>query len=260
MARLCCVNHVGLEGLRTLSTPARTETHVPIPHYQAASMVLDALKGKDWEIVGTDFGLSHENSRMFGVVEIGLAAMDYRLVVGIRNAHDKRFTYGIVFGAKVMVCSNLDFYGEEIGLSAKHCKNVLDGIGFRVENGLAGLENYRAEQEAWFDRFRKFFLTDQQAHDLIIQGARNGSIPSNKIVPVVEEYHNPRHTEFASRTMWSLFNAHTEILKGSNLHDLAGRTNTIHRLANEMISASFPIMPISFATPPMQTIEASRLN
>lgn len=244
MPRVMAVQHVPYSELKNLETPAGTETHRPIAHSLAASLVIDQLNAQGWDICDMDFGITHGGDRMFGLLQINMHGTDYSLSVGVRNAHDKRFTYGMVAGATVTVCGNLWFFGDVISFTLKHCKNIFAGLSQNVANAVFGLRNMQLEQARVFDSYRGYHLTDSQAHDFVIRALREGVVPSNKVLSVVNEYHEPRHTEFAPRTLWSLANAFTEILKDTNRMDMPERSNGLHRIANEMVISRHPIAPV----------------
>ena len=46
----------------------------------------------------------------------------------------------------------------------------------------------------------------------------------------MKEWRQPRHDDFKPRTVWSLFNAFTEVAKETSLFSLPKRTITLHGL------------------------------
>ena len=56
-------------------------------------------------------------------------------------------------------------------------------------------------------------VTEQEARLLTVKAALAGAINSSDIVPIVREYEEPHHPEFAERNRWSLYNAFTETAK-----------------------------------------------
>ncbi len=57
-------------------------------------------------------------------------------------------------------------------------------------------------------------LSDAKAHDLTVRALDNGVICASRIPELLHEWREPRHEAFRPRTVWSWFNAATEILKG----------------------------------------------
>ena len=80
-------------------------------------------------------------------------------------------------------------------------------------------------------------ITDTNAHDLIIRATDVG-VCSNRLIPsILHEWREPRHSAFDGRSVWSLFNAFTETLKG-NLTELPKRTEALHGLLDHHVGLS----------------------
>jgi hypothetical protein len=67
-------------------------------------------------------------------------------------------------------------------------------------------------------------LPDSSAHDLIIRSTDVRACTPRQIPAILKEWRNPQHEEFHARTLWTLFNSFTEILKGINDCPGAGST------------------------------------
>jgi hypothetical protein len=88
----------------------------------------------------------------------------------------------------------------------------------------------RRTQEQRFRAYRQHELSDGEAHDLMVRALDAQVMPVTCIPDVLQEWREPRHAEFRDgRTVWRLFNAFTEILKG-RLHALPARTQALHGL------------------------------
>ena len=116
---------VSREQLGLVALPERTKSFVPIAHNVFLNRVQDSLIGSGLRVVEEAHGLSREGAEYFGLLRVqnGHEDTDFSLVVGLRNAHNKRFPAGIACGATVFVCDNLSFSGE-VKLSRKHTANV----------------------------------------------------------------------------------------------------------------------------------------
>ena len=60
---------------------------------------------------------------------------------------------------------------------------------------------------------------------------------------LVWEFHNPRHEEFKGGSLWTLYNAVTESLKGIGSHDISNRTMRMQSVFDR--SADFTPVVIS---------------
>jgi hypothetical protein len=58
-------------------------------------------------------------------------------------------------------------------------------------------------------------LGPHSAHHLMVEAIRSNVLPASRLPKVIQAWEEPRHEEFKPRTAWSLFNAFTEVQKGS---------------------------------------------
>ncbi|MCZ7645880.1 MAG: DUF945 domain-containing protein [Planctomycetota bacterium] len=126
---------------------------------------------------------------------------------GIRNSHDKSFALSILSGARVLVCANGVLSAEHV-ISRKHTS----GLELRVEvdRALDAFIESTSQFHATYDRLRGKSLTKARAHHLVVELARAGAIASSDILPVVQEFEQPRHPEFRDRNAWTLYQSATE--------------------------------------------------
>ncbi|MEX2606081.1 MAG: DUF932 domain-containing protein, partial [Kiritimatiellia bacterium] len=177
-------------------------------------------------------GLSHDGNRYFGLLEIanGSGQPDYSRVLGIRNSHDKRFPAGLVLGNQVLVCDNLSFNGE-IKVSRKHTTFILNDLPHLIDDAVARLYCNWKDLDRRIQTYKSTPLPAMRAHDLTVHALDAQVICGSMVPKVLHEWREPRHQEFRPRTVWSWFNACTEVLKG-NLGMLPTRTQRLHGLCD----------------------------
>src|SRR5262249_33725642 len=113
----------------------------------------------------------------------------------------------------------------------------LPGLVERAVGRLADLRNLQAKR---IDAYKAAGLTDERiVHDLVVRSVYARALPGSQIMDVVNEWHVPRHEQFQPRTVWSLFNAFTETLKGS-LTLLPSRTQALHGLLDSHVGLLLP--------------------
>jgi len=217
-------------------TPAGTRSHRPISHIEFLTMVEKQLIENGWEISAESHIVTHEGLRHFGLLTVrsGLDTGEFTQVVGIRNSHDKRFPAGIVCGSQVLVCSNLCFSGE-IAVVRKHTRFIWKQLPELVSSAVGQLREGWQNEANRIRIYHDCEVEDVDVHDLTIQALDRGVISGSKVPKVLNEYRNPQHTEFQPRTMWSWFNAVTQVLKGTSIQDLPGRTENLFGLCDDYI-------------------------
>jgi hypothetical protein len=217
--------------------PPATETYQPVAH----GWLLDELN-KGLEILGIDIveehhGLSHDGSRYFGVMHLqGFAGVDEALqmpMMGVRNSLDKRFGAQVCFGNQIMVCANLCFWGAYM-FGRKHTPNIMMDIPDMIARTLEGIPAMNQQQQARFDAYRDSRIGQHAADHLVVEMLRHGAVNTSRIGKVVDEWDKPTF-EHGERTIWRLFNAATQALKGVNAHELPNRTIALTQVMDDHI-------------------------
>ncbi len=214
-----------------VSTPDATETWQPVPHSRLIASVQQAVELSGFTIAQREYGLFNDGARMFGVWALTNHenAPDYQLAIGLRNSHDKRFPAGLAVGSRVFVCDNLAF-SSEIVVARKHTSRILQDLDRLVLEAVGRVGEARQMQDVRIAAYKNRELSALEAHDLLIRSVDAGVMANSYIPKVLDEYRNTEHEEFAPRTAWSLFNAYTEVFKGTNPLDLPARTTRLHGL------------------------------
>jgi hypothetical protein len=206
-------SRVGRQDLPALSTPAATDTHKPIPHHVLVGALIESLAYRQINVVSDEYAVSPDGMRFFGVLALSLDHEGLRLALGIRNSHDKSFSLGITAGYRVFVCDNLAFHGEFMPVTKKHTKNVdvIDVVNGAVDRAQRHFRPMVEQVDAW----RRHSLPDQAAKSVIYNAFVAGQlpVPARLAAAVHQHYFEPKHEEFADRTMWSLSNAFTSAFK-----------------------------------------------
>ncbi|MBC2594479.1 DUF932 domain-containing protein [Ruficoccus amylovorans] len=213
---LHCGSHAVSRGeLAQAPTPPPTSTWRPIAHLKLLQVVEVALLTQGFAIAGQAHGLTHDNARYFGLIEVSgfTHNPDYHYVVGVRNSHDMRFSAGLVAGSQVLVCDNLSFSGE-IQLARKHTPRILDDLPRLVDAAVGKLRRYWDQHDYRVIRYREARINDRRAHDLVIRAVDTGVMANGYIPKVLSLWRKPRHEAFIPRTLWSLQNTFTEVFKG----------------------------------------------
>ncbi len=231
----CGASAVTRGNLALSPTPQATSTWKPIPHMLLLQVIERALLERGFVVVNQAHGLTHDDARYFGLLEIASnhADAEYRYVVGVRNSHDMRFSAGIVAGSQVQVCDNLCFSGE-IQLARKHTPRILQDLLRLAGDAVGGLKRYWDQHDMRVERYQIAEINDAQAHDLIVRSVDQGVMANSYIPKVLSEWRHPSHREFEVKNVWSLQNAFTEVFKG-RLDLLPDRTRRLHQLLDHEV-------------------------
>lgn len=203
---------VSKEHLASIETPEATKTWKPIPHSTAVDLVLLEASRRGYTVYDEQYGLSANNQKMFGVLNIWHDSTDKEYVrsIGIRNSHDKSLAFGVSAGTRVLVCDNLSFSGNVV-VKRKHNGNI-DPIE-AVAVAFNSLDDEFGRIDANIVRMKSQVINMDIAMALSVILAREGAINSCDIVPVINEYEKPSFPEFEPGNMWALHNAVTFMAK-----------------------------------------------
>lgn len=223
-----------LEQVTNTFTPPSKDRWVPIPHIDLYTQVTRALGNLNMRVVEEQHALTRDGQRYFGLLQVERAdttAGEYGYVLGLRNAHDKGFSAGLVVGSGVFVCDNLAFSGE-IKLARKHTTNIRRDLPVLTGAAVGRLHDKWTDLGRRFDTYKTTELVDAQANDFIIRALEMGACTGQQIPHIVTEWKTPRHDEFSKdgKTAWRLFNAFTEAYKDSGLFVMPKRTAALHTL------------------------------
>jgi len=208
----CGAERVERDALRNVATPDPTSSWRPVPHYDVAELVAGTAQARGYSILKEEYGLTPDGRKMFGVLRFAAVGNpEYIRALGIRNSHDKRFALGLVAGCAICVCDNLLFQSSETVIHRKHTSGI--EIGGLVDRAFDGLGGRYERLDGDIGRLKETGIGHDAARLEVVDAAERGAIPSQDILPVLREFMEPRHAEFALPTRWSLYNAFTEVAK-----------------------------------------------
>ncbi len=226
-------------------TPAGVGRWSPLSHITLVNELEHAITPYNMRIVNETFKLDADGHRMFGMLQIANCKpdTDVAYAVGLRNAHDKKISAGLVVGMGVAVCSNLSFKGE-IKIGRKHTLEIHNDLPILMKGAIAELSKKWDIQDQTVSRYKQVDISVSQGHDILINCAKQDVFPKSRLMDVIEEFESPRHPEFKDRNLWSLFNSVTELLKprqestGGTLWLLPNRTEALHHICDNVAGLS----------------------
>ena len=209
---MCDGKFVSRNEVALVPTPEASESWKPVPHIDVIEAVSEVVQAHKWQILDENFGVAREGQKMFGVMRINKSnSSDWSRCIGLRNSHDKSFAVGLSAGISVTVCSNLAFGGSTV-IKRRHTSRI--ELTELVDIAMNELENEFLMLETVCEDLKVIYLkNDDEARSRIVRAAELGAINSSDIIPVWNEFKNPRHEEFSEPTRYSLLNAFTETIK-----------------------------------------------
>lgn len=229
------------EDLKTIPPPSKgrhlkSESYTPIPHGVLAELAESQFVSNNLVVKNQVHGLYKEGQRYFGLYELTIAELpDMALAIGLRNGYDGMIPAGVVLGTSVFVCDNLAFHGEE-KIARRHTGKIMEDLPQMVKEAMTTL---MAKKQGIVDRvaaYRKFEIDNAAANDLILRAAIEFDIvPVTRAPKVWKQWMAPNHPEFRERTLWSLHNAFTEVMKYANTEDVVRQSAALHNLLDNVV-------------------------
>lgn len=225
------------EEVCAVPVPRATTTYAPLPYESFLTRIEKQLAVEGMRIKEERLALANEGQRLFGLLALempGFPQAEYGSVLGLRTSYDKSFSTGVCIGASVFVCDNLSFRGE-ITFARKHTPNALRDLSWLLAETIAQLPTRFIKQSNTFEEYKRTEIMDEEAHHLIIRMLDRRAVNVTDIPHLLREWRTPQHPEFVvnGKTLWRLFNAATETVKG-DLWRLPARTTAIHELLDEV--------------------------
>lgn len=97
--------------LTTIPEVPYTATWSPVHHAKVFESVEMVLAGMGIEPIGNRVEVSKNQMDMFATIQLPAVGRD-SLEIGFRNSMQQNFSLGLVGGHRVLVCSNMCFFGE----------------------------------------------------------------------------------------------------------------------------------------------------
>ena len=221
---------------RMEATPDGTDSHTPIPHFSLVDETHAALERAGLEVEQEEHALARGGLRYFGGFALkgnDIKADDRRLVLGLRNAHDKSFAASVCIGNQMMVCEKLCF-SSDVKLARRHTKNIVADLPRVLSSAISRVVSHWSDMGKRIDAYKGIEVAKANAADMIIDLVDAKAFPARDVYKAVKEFETPRHEEFKGGSLWTLYNGITEHLKGGDLSKLPQRTMTVQSVFDKL--------------------------
>ena len=225
-----------LNDRRMEATPDGTDSHTPIPHFSLVDETHAALERAGLEVEQEEHAIARGGLRYFGGFALkgnDIKADDRRLVLGLRNAHDKSFAASVCIGNQMMVCENLCF-SSDVKLARRHTKNIVADLPRVLSSAISRVVSHWSDMGKRIDAYKGIEVAKANAADMIIDLVDAKAFPARDVYKAVKEFETPRHDEFKGGSLWTLYNGITEHLKGGDLSKLPQRTMTVQSVFDKL--------------------------
>lgn len=238
----CGARSITREQLNAIEAPAPTASWCPVAYGKLVAEVERSLGASNMRIVNEAYGVTDENARMFGLLQVAnqQETKDYSYVIGLRGSLDKSLSEGLAVGSSVFVCDNMAF-SSEITFHRKNTLNVMRDLPTLVDTAIGQLATRWNDMDVRIETYKNTKIGEEDALRLAYRSYKAGVFPWAKGADVLAEFEKPSHPEFVENghTVWTFFNAVTENLKprkeskASGLWTMPARTGRLHKICDD---------------------------
>jgi hypothetical protein len=236
MSIIICKQKMPFEKLLGIETPPSTDSFMPIPHASLVNLTREAVARAGFEIAEEEHGVARDGMNYFGGFALRGAEIngqDRRLVLGLRNSHLKQFAASICIGSQALVCENLHF-SSDIRLARRHTTNIMADLPRVLADAVGRCVSKWQTIGDRLEAYKQVEVSKDRAADLLIDLADARALPPREIYNVMNEFRSPHHPEFKEKTLFSLFNAWTQEMKGSDLSKLPFRSMVVESVFDKV--------------------------
>ena len=214
------------------------ETYVPVDHLHLINEIKWCIKATNpnwFEFRSASYGIRKNGAEMFAVLTwkatrdyFGDGDIDnYGFQIGIVNSMNFRIPIRFVGGISVFVCDNMALNGE-IMYARKHTKNVWETIYEKVRLISENAMNIYDDGVKDINHLQEIEITDNRGYEIL--GRLHGLkvISPRMLTAAIKDWRKPRHEDFASRNLWSLYNCANEAMKKHNPNNIVEAHTALH--------------------------------
>jgi hypothetical protein len=242
------------EQIALMPTPAPMgPRHRPYSFDNYITNVEESLDRVGFEILSQEYEVPSDHMRFFGAMEIAPRVVtgevysdaEYKLLVGLRGAHDQSITRGLVLGSRVTVCSNLMFSGNIANFNTKQTTFIHRRLPGLLSEAIGHIPALAQAQHEKFGAYQNYEFSNVRGGDAaLVEIYRQGGLSAAQLGKAIREWDQPTYEEHArfGKSAWLLLQSVTEALKpgGDNVnHNLiANRTMIADRFLSNLVGVN----------------------
>jgi len=210
----CGSEQVTLDQVKQVPVPQATKTWRPVAYGDAVDYLKhQALLKLGLEIESEGYGLNAKADQMFALLTMKTNSDESGLSIGMRQSYNKSLALGVAVGQQVFVCDNLMFSGSAFQVVRKNTLNVWADFQRLVAGQMTSALGHYQNMERDTRLMKALPCHEQRGYAILGVALGEGLLTPTQATVAYGDWQQPRHEEFAERTMWSLYNCVTEGLK-----------------------------------------------
>jgi len=231
-------NRVSEAEVMAVPSVPSTKTFRAVHHREFIHCVKEGVKAIGLEIVKSEFVLSAEGHRMFGVFDLSHRSSEMCWSIGIRNSMNKSMALGITAGTRVFVCENLCFSGEFLALKRHTSGLDADMLAFLAYRAMKTMVPRLQAFERWHQGLQTYALSQADMRVLLVEIIEQNVIPVTKF----HEF-NSLYSKVYDDSLYGVHETVTDLLRESNLMHLPKKNLILNGIINQYIKSLKTVTP-----------------
>ena len=218
-----------------IASPERTKTWNPISHKEVINSLTTTLKNKGIGVVSESYSVKNHGKNIFGTFVLDIVKSGRNIMIGVRNSISKTFAVGICGGIHVIVCTNMQFRGDNFIEFRKHTSGISYDELLEIENrAIDGVIDQGNSLIKWQDSLNKFRLDDAKLKCITYDALDQGILPPNKFKAFQEAYGEELELVKSKHgTLYTFHGAVTRMNRELNLFTMSNRTTDLYNLCDQ---------------------------
>jgi hypothetical protein len=231
MSTLWTSNPSPMQDVIAVPVPQETETYVPVPYADYIGKLIEQGEDKllGFNLESRKYGLAREGNFLFGLHTYKDGSDNQELAVGFRTSYNKLLANSMAIGSQVIVCENLMLTGD-IVVMRKHTKNVWNDLDAMLGKGFGDAPINWDKSLRHEEVLRNFPIGNDEAYGFLGNATGRKILALRQFKRAMDEWRQPSHNEHGKGNAWTLYQAITESLKSTPIHNYMEKHRAIERL------------------------------
>jgi hypothetical protein len=236
------LRRIEFDELKQILLPSIGERFTPIAHHDLIQIAKHYLKihgfTVDHEEIAVSIGYNGEQNvqaaKMFCVLEVSSIIpypVDYRPVIGIVNANDKRLSARILAGCSILPHNVVIFTGEE-SIRRRHTINLLERLPEDIERICKRIPGLLQLQTDRLYAYENAPISDDRYHDLVSRLYMGGFLNTQQLGLAIRTWH--RHANEDNRDTYQAFKALALCFRRSNMFRRLKKSLELYKICDKL--------------------------
>ncbi|EMI19555.1 hypothetical protein RMSM_03515 [Rhodopirellula maiorica SM1] len=197
--------------LSALPKEASSETWNPVSHLSVLQMLDTAIANAGFKATSETILVSKAGNRLFATLDLNIKVGETeRLIVGVRNSHDKSFSMGLYYGTRSRVSKCVSFAVDAV-TRRRHTPNADTVYADEIDAAVHQLKSFAEDQSIQFSAMKNRFFSVCEPEAIIVHAAEASAIPWRYVPKILSEWRRPSHRKHRGQSQYHLFQSFIQV-------------------------------------------------